>query len=296
MSELASHGGGGIDPSGDPSGTSAARRKTPFGLAITVAGRYRRGACIAKGGSSTVHRATDLTTSAEVALKSFHVHRAFDPALLPSLEAGRAIAARVGPDVIVPILDVGADDDGTPFVVMPFVQGETLGARLDRAGKLSAEEALELAERALASLDALHAAGATHGDPSPDNLLVRADGRVLLLDHEGLDAIGAPRSTRTTEGYGRSGGVREARDDHRALAAITAALVGDASPVFSDDAVDRFVSALRTNRPEDARAALGWKTERGGAVTQWTLGTLAGLGVVAVVMSVLLLLLLLLTR
>jgi hypothetical protein len=289
MPELASRDA----PHADPSDTSSPRRKTPFGLAITVAGRYRRGACIAKGGSSTVHRATDLTTNTEVALKSFHVHRAFDPELLPSLANGREIAARVGPDVLVPILDLGADDDGTPYVVMPLVEGETLGARLDRAGRLEAPEALEIARRALSSIDALHAAGVTHGDPSPDNLLVRPDARVLLLDHEGLDAIGSPRASRTTEGFGRSGGVREARDDHRALAAITAALVGQTSAVFSDDAVDRFVSALRANRPEDARAALGWKTERGGAVTHWTLGTLAGVGVVAVVMSVLLLLLIL---
>lgn len=289
MPELASRDA----PHADPSDTSSPRRKTPFGLAITVAGRYRRGACIAKGGSSTVHRATDLTTNTEVALKSFHVHRAFDADLLPSLANGREIAAQVGPDVLVPILDVGADDDGTPYVVMPLVEGETLGARLDRAGKLEALEALEIARHALSSMDALHAAGVTHGDPSPDNLLVRPDARVLLLDHEGLDAIGSPRASRTTEGFGRSGGVREARDDHRALAAITAALVGQTSAAFSDDAIDRFVAELRAGRLGVAGSALGWRTERGSSVTQWMLGTLAAVGVVAVVMSVLLLLLLL---
>ncbi|MBX7195644.1 MAG: hypothetical protein K1X94_26545 [Sandaracinaceae bacterium] len=283
----------GADASLGSSETSSARRKTPFGLAITVAGRYRRGACIAKGGSSTVHRAIDQRSGAEVALKSFHVHRAFDPALLPSLETGRAIAAQLGPDVMVPILDLGADDDGTPFVIMPIVEGETLGARLDRAGRIEPREALAIARRALEALDALHGAGVTHGDPSPDNLLVRADGRVLLLDHEGLDAIGAPRAARTTEGFGRSGGTREARDDHRALAAITAALVGDARPAFSDASIDRFITALRAERLEDARAALGWTTERGATVTQWTFGTLAAVGVLLLVMSLLLLLLLL---
>ena len=100
-------------------------------MSITVAGRYRRGARIAQGGSSSVHRATDLTTGADVALKVFHVHRAFDAALLPALRDARVLADRAGPTAIVPILDVGADDDGTPFGVMPLVPGRPIGDLLE---------------------------------------------------------------------------------------------------------------------------------------------------------------------
>jgi predicted unusual protein kinase regulating ubiquinone biosynthesis (AarF/ABC1/UbiB family) len=106
-------------------------------------------------------------------------------------------------------------------------------------------------------LDALHAAGVTHGDPSPDNLLVRPGGRVLLLDHEGLGELGAPRSERTTEGFGERGGLREVNDDHRALAAITLALAGRAGQAPSEDALEAFVRALREGRTEDARRSLG---------------------------------------
>ena len=233
---------------------------------MTVAGRYRRGACIAKGGSSTVHRASDLTSGAEVALKSFHVHRAFDPALLPSLEEGRAIASRVGPDVMVPILDVGADDDGTPFVIMPLVAGETLGARLER-GAIGRGEALAVARGLLRSVDALHACGVTHGDLSPDNVLVREDGTPLLIDHEGLGAIGSPRPARATDGFGQRGGTREARDDHRALASIASVLVGAASEELDDARIDRFVAALREKRDDDVWSALGWVRQAGSAVS-----------------------------
>jgi serine/threonine-protein kinase len=263
----------------DPSDTSSARRKTPFGLSMTVAGRYRRGACIAKGGSSTVHRAIDTTTGAEVALKSFHVHRAFDPTLLPTLERGRAIAERVGPDVMVPILDLGADDDGTPFVIMPLVPGETLGARLERGERVTDLEALAIASRLLVSLDALHACGVTHGDLSPDNVLVR-DGHAVLMDHEGIDAIGGPRASRVTEGFGREGGVRETADDHRALVSILRAITGRAiTPEPTDTDLARIVAALRTgDLPERARA-LDWTLAPRARATP-ILGFIVGLGLV----------------
>ncbi len=261
MVEPASRGGA----PAESSDTSSARRKTPFGLSMTVGGRYRRGACIAKGGSSTVHRATDLTTGAEVALKSFHVHRAFDASLLPSLERGRAIADRVGADVMVPILDLGADDDGTPFVIMPLVPGDTLGSQIERGQPTSDTDAIAVAARLLASLDALHACGVTHGDLSPDNVIVLGT-RAILMDHEGIDAIGAPRASRVTEGFGREGGVREPRDDHRALVAIVHAITARPLPATVDDgAIDRVVLALRSTPPdrdgaysEGALTILGW--------------------------------------
>jgi len=226
-------------------------------MSITVAGRYRRGARIAQGGSSSVHRATDLTSGADVALKVFHVHRAFDAALLPALREARALADRAGPEAIVPILDVGADDDGTPFVVMPLVPGRTLGDLLE-AGAKDGATALSLSRRALASLDALHAQGATHGDLAPDNLLVADDGRLLLLDHESLGSIGAPRPSRLTEGLGLEGGLRDATDDHRALAVIASELAGRDAAVPSDAAVEAFVAALRRGDLVAAGAALGW--------------------------------------
>lgn len=254
MAELVSRGAPSIDASG-------ARRATPFGLSMTVAGRYRRGACIAKGGSSSVHRAVELTGGAEVALKSFHVHRAFDPELLPSLARGREIAAQVGPDVLVPILDVGADDDGTPFVVMPLVAGETLGARLEREEPCSPREALVLGRALLRSLDALACCGVTHGDLTPDNVLVRADGAVLLLDHEGLGAVGDPRPSRLTEGYGEPGGLREASDDHRALVHVLAALTARTSPPLEAPALAAWIDQLRAGELPEAAATLGWTLE-----------------------------------
>jgi serine/threonine protein kinase len=224
-------------------------------LELTVAGRYARGARIAGGGSSTVHRAVEVATGREVALKSFHVHRAFDPALLPALGRAAEIAARLGPDVMPPLLEVGTDDDGAPFVVMPLLDGETLGAVVDREA-LPARQAAQLGARLLVALDRLHALGHTHGDLSPDNVFATRDGKVLLLDHESVGPIGAPRPARRTEGFGEAGGVRAVEDDLAALVALVRALAGRPDGATRVDA-DSFARALREGALDEAIARLG---------------------------------------
>jgi hypothetical protein len=224
-------------------------------LELTIAGRYRRGARIAGGGSGTEHRAVAVTGGQEVALKSFHVHRAFDAQLLPALARAAEVAARVGPDVMPPLLEVGVDDDGAPFVTMPLLDGETLGAVIDRQA-LPPTQAAQLGARVLAALDRLHATGHTHGDLSPDNVFATRDGKVLLLDHESLGPIGGPQPSRRTEGFGKVGGARAVEDDLVALAAIVRALAGQPRGGRDVDVV-AFARALRAGAWDEALTRLG---------------------------------------
>ena len=99
-----------------------------------------------------MHRATDLTTNTEVALKSFHVHRAFDPDLLPSLANGREIAAKVGPDVLVGVcvtrsapIELGEDGDA-----LGDLAGEEGREALLQHGAEEGEDGLALGEHRLA--------------------------------------------------------------------------------------------------------------------------------------------------
>jgi serine/threonine protein kinase len=256
-------------------------------MSLTVGGRYRRKERIAEGGSSSVHRAVELETGREVALKAFHVHRAYDAELLPALERAQALAARLGDTVLPPLLEVGADDDGAPFVVMPLLDGETLGAVLER-GPLSTRQAVDVGARVLRALDALHAAGATHGDLSPDNVLAARDGRVLLLDHESLGPIGAPRPERRTEGFGTSGGAREARDDLRALASLVRALAGAGPRPMTDAQIDEAAAALRGGRRSEALRALSLSpAARGPQLGVIALAITFALAVIAVVTGLL---------
>lgn len=195
------------------------RDLTPDGVSFTVAARYQRHEKIADGGSGTLYRAVDSESGTEVALKCFHLHRAFDAALLPTLREAQRLANQVGPKVLVPLLDVGSDEDGTPFVTMPLLHGETLTTRLTRA--LSVAE-VSVIETSLAySVEALRQAGFTHGDLSAENVFVLHEGGVVLIDHETVGRIGSPRPQRHTEGTPElARGLREASDDERALAQL----------------------------------------------------------------------------
>lgn len=192
-------------------------------MTYTVAGRYLRLEKIAEGGSSVIFRAVDQRTGTEVALKCFHVHRAFDPALLPTLHEAQALADTLGKRVLVPLLDVGADDDDSPYVTMPLLRGETLAVRMQKA--LSASEARRIEASLEQAVEALRGAGFTHGDLSAENVFVLHEGGIVLLDHESLGRVGTPRPLRHTEGTPElAPGMREATDDAQALAALIADL------------------------------------------------------------------------
>lgn len=196
---------------------------TEDGFAFTVAGRYERLEKIGDGGSSTLYRAIDQETQAELALKCFQMHRAFDAALLPSLREAQALAVTLGPSVLVPLLDVGKDDDGSPYATMPLLKGETLAQRMQRP---FTQDDVQRVETALDhAIDALRKAGFTHGDLSEENVFLKEDGGVVLLDHESLGRIGTPRPSRHTEGTPNlTPGLREASDDAEALLALRATL------------------------------------------------------------------------
>ncbi len=198
-------------------------------MTFTVAGRYQRLEKLADGGSGAIYRAIDQRTGTEVALKCFHVHRAFDPALLPALRDAQTLAHQLGAKVLVPLLDVGADDDDSPYVTMPLLRGETLATRKQKA--LSASEARRIEALLEHAVEALRGAGFTHGDLSAENVFVLHEGSIVLLDHESLGRVGAPRPLRHTEGTPElAPGMREASDDLEALAALRAELAAHTRP------------------------------------------------------------------
>src|SRR5258708_15570693 len=79
---------------------------------------------------------------------------------------------------IVEIIDVGYLPDGIPYLMMEFLAGETLAARLVRHGRLPAADAVGILDQAAAALEATHAAGIIHRDLKPDNLFLVPDADV----------------------------------------------------------------------------------------------------------------------
>jgi len=149
-----------------------------------VAGRYRLGAVLGRGAMGTVWSAQDellgrLVAVKEVLLPPGIPDAAADLLRERSLREARAIAALSHPNVVT-LHDV-AREDGVPFVVMELVASHSL-AELLRGGPVPAQWAVAIGMAVAAALQAAHAAGITHRDVKPGNVLVAHDGRIKLTD------------------------------------------------------------------------------------------------------------------
>ncbi len=159
-------------------------RPSPELLALqtAVAGRFSLVREIGRGGMGIVFLARDL------ALERFVAIKLLPPALASDSEArdrflreARTVAALSHPH-IVPIHLVDASGD-IVFFVMTYVDGETLGARVRRAGPLPPTEAMRVVQEVAWALAHAHANGIVHGDVKPDNVLLdAASGRAMVTD------------------------------------------------------------------------------------------------------------------
>jgi hypothetical protein len=91
-------------------------------------------------------------------------------------------ANKVEHPAVVAVLDDGTTDDGAPYIVMEFLEGETLKSRVLRDGPLGESEVLGFADTLLDALDVAHARGVLHRDLKPDNLFVTTAGDLRVLD------------------------------------------------------------------------------------------------------------------
>ncbi|MFI6937895.1 protein kinase [Streptomyces sp. NPDC050418] len=150
-----------------------------------LAGRYRIVGQLGRGGMGVVWRAYDEVLGREVAVKEL---RTYSDAAAPELSALRVrmqrearAAARVRHPGVVAVHDV-AEADGRPLIVMELVDGPSLDAVLRERGPLTPREAAGIGAKVTEALAAAHRAGVLHRDVKPGNILLAADGRVLLTD------------------------------------------------------------------------------------------------------------------
>lgn len=146
-----------------------------------VLNRYELVRPLGSGGMGTVYLARDRTLGRTVALKFLPRHVAADPdAILRFRNEARAASALDHPNIAV-VHDTAQAEDGRPFIVMGFYEGETLSDRIAR-GPLSVSEAVSIATEVARGLAAAHAAGIVHRDVKPSNILVAPEGSVRILD------------------------------------------------------------------------------------------------------------------
>lgn len=165
---------------------------SPYLAGEVIADRYRLDREIGRGGMGVVWMAHSLVLSVDVAVKLIHAETA-GPGLATRMAREAHAAARLGHPALVRVFDFGWTNRGDPFLVMEFVQGETLASKLRREGPMPAIKAVQTLLPIADGLRLAHERSIVHRDIKPDNILLATDplGRIQpkLLDF-GIAKVG----------------------------------------------------------------------------------------------------------
>ena len=166
-------------------------------VGMMLSGRYRLDARIGSGGMSTVYRAFDQTLERQVAIKLLHRQIADDPDQLERFRREARAVAQLSHPHIVTVIDAG-EEEGRPYIVFEYVQGETLKELIKREGPLDVDESAAYAIEIARALGYAHSRNIVHRDVKPQNVLIDEEGSAKItdfgiartLDEEGLTADG----------------------------------------------------------------------------------------------------------
>ncbi|MGP4087531.1 serine/threonine-protein kinase [Streptomyces sp. KR55] len=165
-----------------------------------LAGRYRLGEVLGRGGMGTVWRAEDETLGRTVAVKELRFPSNIDEEekrrlITRTLREAKAIA-RIRNNSAVTVFDVVEEDD-RPWIVMELVEGKSLAEAIREDGLLEPKRAAEVGLAILDVLRSAHREGILHRDVKPSNVLIADDGRVVLTDFGIAQVEGDPSITST---------------------------------------------------------------------------------------------------
>ncbi|MFI2778237.1 serine/threonine-protein kinase [Streptomyces sp. ALB3] len=165
-----------------------------------LAGRYRLGEVLGRGGMGTVWRAADETLGRTVAVKELRFPSSIDEdekrrLITRTLREAKAIA-RIRNTSAVTVYDV-VDEDDRPWIVMELIEGKSLAEVIREDGTLTPRRAAEVGLAILDVLRSAHREGILHRDVKPSNVLISEDGRVVLTDFGIAQVEGDPSVTST---------------------------------------------------------------------------------------------------
>jgi serine/threonine protein kinase/sugar lactone lactonase YvrE len=168
---------------------------------ITRIGHYEVIRELGRGGMGVVYLGRDARLDRDVAIKALPAELASDPVHLDRFEREAKTLAGLHHPNIAGIYGV-EERDGAKYLVLEYIEGETLADRIDR-GPIRVDEALELAAQVAAGVEAAHEAGVIHRDLKPGNIIVTPEGKARVLDFglaridEGASSSGASLDTPT---------------------------------------------------------------------------------------------------
>ncbi|WP_448626224.1 Stk1 family PASTA domain-containing Ser/Thr kinase [Geodermatophilus sp. URMC 64] len=213
--------------------------------------RYEIGGVLGRGGMAEVHRGRDLRLGREVAVKVLRQDLARDPSFQVRFRREAQAAASLNHPAIVAVYDTGEDrtaSGATPYIVMEYVEGETLRDVLRREGVLTPEQAMKFAADICGALDFSHRNGIVHRDVKPGNVMITPSGSVKVMDFGIARAVSDSAATMTSTAavigtaqylspeQARGEGV-DARSDVYSVGCLLYELVTGAPPFTGDSPV-----------------------------------------------------------
>ncbi|MBL8050725.1 MAG: serine/threonine protein kinase [Anaerolineales bacterium] len=196
----------------------------PSWIGRTLSNRYKIDALLGQGGMSAVYRATDPNLKRVVAIKLIHPHLSSDPMFVQRFESEAAAVASLRHSNIVQVYDFN-NDDGTYYMVLEFIAGETLQDRMKRlvenGRQLSLEESLKFMINISDAMGYAHQRGMVHRDIKPANIMLDVQGQAILMDFGIVKILGGDSHTTTgalvgTARYMSPEIIRGTSADHRA--------------------------------------------------------------------------------
>lgn len=164
-----------------------------FLIGQVLESRYRIDAEVGRGGMGVVYRGTDLTLSRPIAIKTI-LHKQSDEEALNRFIFEAKTLAQIENPKLVPVYAVG-QDEGYHYIVMKFLEGETLASRLKRDGAQSSEFTRDVIQQVCEALYALHSKNLIHRDIKPANLMISPEGNVTVMDLGIVKKIGEDNPT-----------------------------------------------------------------------------------------------------
>ena len=232
----------------------------------TLQNRYRIASELGQGGMGAVYRAWDMRLSIPVALKEMIPQPGLDIKALGQLRQQfhqeATVLARLSHPHLVRVSDF-FEEGGNAYLVMNFVEGESLADRITRQGPLPETEVLAWGRQLLDALAYCHSQGIIHRDIKPQNVIINSDGQVVLVDFglvklwdssdprtkTVMRGMGTPEYAPPEQYEGEAGYTNPSSDIYGLGATLYHALVGQAPPTATlrMAAPERFVPLRRLN-------------------------------------------------
>ena len=166
-----------------------------------IANRYQLLESVGQGGMADVYKAMDTILNRIVAIKILRGELADDPMTLLRFQREASAASKLSHPNVVDVYDVG-ESEGRHYIVMEYVPGKTLKQVIRERGPLMNEEGVDIMKQLVSAIAEAHSRGIIHRDIKPQNVIVKSDGSIKMLDFGIATAKGSLQLTQANNVMG----------------------------------------------------------------------------------------------